>query len=71
VEINAVVLGRMIVLLALVLAIAGARAGWRMARRRGLSAGYVALTALVLGLLPPLNLVYLLVLRRRHRIGDP
>lgn len=65
-DINAVALGRVIV----VMAVAGAWAGWYMARRRGLGAGSVAVIALLLGLLPPLNLAYLLFLRLRHPLRE-
>ncbi len=65
-EIDAVVLGRVIV----VLAVAVAWLAWYMARRRGLSARTAALIALVLGLLPPLNLAYLVFLRMRHPVSE-
>ncbi len=61
-EIDIVVLGRVVLALALL----GAGAGWFMARSRGLNRMAVSLTALVLGLLPPLNLLYLLYIRSRR-----
>ena len=61
-DIDIVILGRVI----FVLAVLGGWAGWHMAARRGLNRVRVSLTALVLGLLPPLNLLYLLFVRGRE-----
>ena len=60
-EIDIVVLGRVVLATALL----GAWAGWRMAAHRGLNRVSVSLIALILGLLPPLNALYLLYVRSR------
>ena len=65
-DIDIVVLGRSI----LVLAVLGGWAGWHMAAHRGLNRVRISVTALILGLLPPLNLVYLLFVRRKRPKGD-
>ncbi len=61
-DIDIVVLGRIVAALALL----GAGAGWFMAGSRGLNRVAVSLTALVLGLLPPLSGLYLLYIRSRR-----
>ena len=66
-DIDIVVLGRAI----LVLALLGAWAGWRMAGRCDLNRFKVSIIALLLGLLPPLNALYLFHLRGKASRPGP